>query len=165
MALPMSDSSDPLRAQLVRFLDWEEAHVGFDKAVEGIAAGARGARAQGFEHSVWQLLEHMRLGQHDILDFCVNPTYVHELKWPDDYWPKDPAPPSAKAWDDSLAAFRADREKLKELARNETIDLFTLVPTGKGHQTVLRGILLVADHNTYHLGQLVAVRRALGIWT
>jgi uncharacterized damage-inducible protein DinB len=159
----MSDS-DPLRAQLVRFLDWEEAHVGFDKAVEGVPADKRGARAQGFEHSVWQLLEHMRLAQNDILDFCVNPKYVHELKWPDDYWPKDPAPPSAKAWDDSLAAFRADREKFKQLARNEKLDLFKLVPTGKGHQTVLRGILLVADHNTYHLGQLVAVRRALGIW-
>jgi uncharacterized damage-inducible protein DinB len=160
----MSDPSDPLRAQLARILDWEEAHVGFDKAVDGIAADKRGALARGFEHSVWQLLEHMRLAQKDILDFCVNPTYVHELKWPDDYWPKDPAPRDAKAWDGSLADFKADREKLKQLARNEKIDLFTLVPTGKGNQTVLRGILLVADHNTYHLGQLVAVRRALGIW-
>jgi uncharacterized damage-inducible protein DinB len=158
----MGESSDPLRAQLVRILDWEESHVGFDKAVDGIPAGKRGALAAGFEHSPWQLLEHMRLAQEDILAFCVNPKYVHELKWPDDYWPKA-APPDAKAWDGSVAVFKADREKLKQLAR-ETKDLFALVPTGKGNQTYLRAILLVSDHNSYHLGQLVAVRRALGVW-
>ncbi len=160
----MGDVPDPLRAQLVRLLDWEEAHVGFDKAVGGIPAGKRGARAQGLEHSPWQLLEHMRIAQNDILDFSVSPTYVHKLKWPDDYWPKNPAPPDAVAWDDSVVDFKADREKLKQLARNEKIDLLTRVPTGKAHQTVLRGILLAADHSAYHVGQLVAVRRALGIW-
>ncbi len=158
----MSDSPDPLRAQLVRILDWEESHVGFDKAVDGIPAGTRGAQAHGFEHSPWQLLEHMRLAQEDILDFCVNPKYVHELKWPDDYWPT-PAPPDAKAWGAGVAAFKADREKLKGLARDQK-DLFALVPTGKGQQTYIRAILLIADHNSYHLGQLVAVRRALGAW-
>ena len=156
-------TSDALRAQLVRILDWEEAHVGFDRAIDGIPAAKRGARAQGFEHSSWQLLEHMRLAQDDIFDFCVNPKYVHSLRWPDDYWP-DAAPPNAKAWNGSVAAFRAGREKFKNLARNRKVDLFSLVPTGAGHQTVLRGILLVVDHNNYHLGQLVAVRRALGIW-
>ena len=160
----MGDVRDPLRAQLVRLLDWEEAHVGFDTAVGGIPTGKRGARAQGFEHSPWQLLEHMRIAQKDILGFSVSPTYVHELKWPDDYWPKNPAPPDAAAWDDSVADFKADREKLKQLARDEKIDLLARVPTGKKRQTVLRGILLAADHNTYHVGQFVAVRRALGIW-
>jgi hypothetical protein len=159
----MSPSSDPLRAQLVRVLDWEESHVGFDKAVDGIPGVKRGARATGFEHSPWELLEHMRIAQEDILDFCVNPKYVHNLKWPDDYWPKSPAPASAKAWNDSVAAFKADREKLKQLAR-KTKDLFAKVPTGKDDQTYIRGILLLADHNSYHLGQLIAVRRALGIW-
>lgn len=159
----MSNSPDPLRAQLLRILDWEEAHVGYDKAVDGIPADKRGARAQGFEHSPWQLLEHLRLAQKDILDFCVNPKYVHNLKWPDDYWPKA-APPNDKAWDESIAAFKADREKFKALARDQKTDLFAAVPTGKDHQTYLRGILLVVDHNTYHLGQLVAVRRALGVW-
>ena len=159
----MSEASDPLRAQLVRILDWEESHVGFDKAVDRIAADKRGARAAGFEHSPWQLVEHMRIAQEDILDFCVNPKYVHELKWPDDYWPGDPVPPNAAAWDSSIASFKREREKFKTLAR-DTEDLFARVPTGKGQHTYLRAILLVTDHNSYHLGQLVDVRRALGIW-
>jgi uncharacterized damage-inducible protein DinB len=160
----MSDSPDPLRAYLARILDWDEAHVGFDAAVGGIPDDERGARARGFEHSPWQLLEHMRIAQKDILDFCVNARYVHELKWPDDYWPRQPAPPAAQAWDGSVAAFKADREALKQLAADQKIDLFGLVPTGKGLQTYLRAILLVTDHNAYHLGQLVAVRQALGVW-
>jgi uncharacterized damage-inducible protein DinB len=160
----MSESTDPLRAQLVRILDWEEAHVGFDKAVGGIPPDKRGGLAAGIEHSPWQLLEHMRLAQEDILDFCVNPTYVHNLKWPDDYWPRDPAPPNAAVWDDSIASFKREREKLKQLAR-DTKDLFARVPTGKEQHTYIRAILLVADHNSYHLGQLVAARRALGIWS
>ncbi len=160
----MGTLPDPLRAQLVCLLDWEEAHVGFDRAVADIPTDTRGAQAQGFEHSPWQLLEHMRIAQKDILDFCVTPTYEHSLTWPDDYWPTHPAPPDAVAWDDSIAGFNADHEKLKELTRDEKIDLLTRVPTGEAQQTVLRGILLAADHTTYHVGQLVAVRRALGIW-
>jgi uncharacterized damage-inducible protein DinB len=153
---------DALRDHLIRLLDWEEAHVGFDNAVDGIPVEKRGARAAGFEHSPWQLLEHMRLAQEDILDFCVNPDYQHRLKWPDDYWPS-PAPARGPAWEDSIASFTQSREKLKALAR-DTADLTALVPTGKGKQTYLRAILLVADHAAYHVGQLVAVRRALGIW-
>lgn len=161
---PMSDSSDPLRVQLARALDWEEAHVGFDKAVEGIPADKSGAVPAGFEHSPWQLLEHMRLAQKDLLDFCVNARYVHTLKWPDDYWPADPAPRGDGAWNDAIGDFKADREKLKKLVGDTGVDLFAMVPTGKGTQTYLRTILLVIDHNAYHLGQLVAVRRALGMW-
>ena len=157
----MSDQA--LREQLARILDWEEAHAGFDKAVADLAADKRGARTAGIEHSIWQLVEHMRIAQADILDFCVNAGYVHSMKWPDDYWPKDPAPPNAAAWDASLASFRSDREKFKVVAR-ETKDLYALVPTGKGHQTYLRAILLVADHNSHHLGQILLVRKALGVW-
>ena len=160
----MPESASALRSHLTRVLDWEEAHVAFDKAVGGIPVDQRGARPAGFEHSVWQLLEHMRLAQHDLLDFCVNPQYEHTLTWPDDYWPRKPAPPSAGAWEESLATFKADRERLKSLVQDSSIDLFALVPTGKGHQTYLRAILLVVDHNAYHLGQLVAVRRAIGLW-
>jgi DinB superfamily len=151
-----------IRDQLARLLDWDEAHVGFDKAVDGIPVDRRGARASGFEHSPWQLVEHMRLAQDDLLDFCVNPNYKHALKWPDDYWPA-PAPPSDAAWTESIASFKRSREKVKALAR-DVEDLTARVPTGKDNQTYLRAILLVADHNAYHVGQLVAVRRALGIW-
>lgn len=160
----MPDPSGRLRAQLVRLLDWEEAHVGFDKAVDKIPADRRGARADGFEHSPWQLLEHLRLAQKDLLDFCVNPRYAHALSWPDDYWPRSPEPPDDAAWARSVADFEADREKLKALTADAKVDLYALVPTGTGQQTYLRAILLVADHTAYHVGQLVAVRRALGLW-
>jgi uncharacterized damage-inducible protein DinB len=156
-------SDEALREQLGRILDWKEAHVGFDEAVGDLTADKRGARAPGFDHSVWELVEHMRIAQEDILDFCVNPKYVHTMKWPDDYWPRHPAPPNAAAWDDALASFKREREKLKQLAR-ETKDLYALVPTGKDGQTYVRALLLVMDHNAYHVGQIVAVRRAIGAW-
>jgi uncharacterized damage-inducible protein DinB len=155
---------DDLRNELSRVLDWEDAHVGFDKATEDIPVRDRGARAAGFEHSAWQLLEHLRLAQKDLLDFCVNAQYAHALNWPDDYWLKDPAPPDEETWTSSLEAFRADRDALKALVRNAGVDLFAPVPTGEQHQTYLRAILLVIDHNAYHVGQLVALRRALGTW-
>jgi hypothetical protein len=148
----------------VRLLDWEEAHVGFDRAVAGLPAAKRGVRPKGFAHSPWQLLEHLRIAQADILEFCVNRRYVHDRAWPDDYWPADPAPPTARAWAASVHAFVADRERMKTLVLTQR-DLFALVPTGQGSQTYLRAILLVADHDAYHIGQLVAVRRALGAWT
>ena len=154
--------TDAVRDHLVRVLDWEEAHVGFDKAIDGIPADKRGARPAGFDHSPWQLLEHMRLAQEDILEFCTNAKYTHNLKWPDDYWPA-PAPSSDAAWKDSIASFVRTREQVKALAR-DVPDLTARVPTGKGGQTYLRAILLIADHAAYHVGQLVAVRRALGIW-
>jgi uncharacterized damage-inducible protein DinB len=150
------------RDHLVRLLDWEDAHVAYDKAVDGIPADKRGARAPGLEHSPWQLIEHLRLAQEDILDFCLNENYEHKMKWPDDYWP-GPTPPSDAAWNESIAAFVRSRERMKALAR-DVEDLTRKVPTGKGSQTYLRAILLVADHAAYHIGQLVAVRRALGIW-
>lgn len=152
-----------MREQLAAFLDWKEAHAGFDKAVGGIPPEKRGARAPGFEHSPWQLLEHMRIAQEDILDFCRNAKYVHDRKWPDDYWPVDPEPPDDAAWQTSVDAFVASRERMKALAR-EVKDLTAPVPTGTTKQTYLRAILLVADHAAYHVGQLVVLRRALGIW-
>lgn len=156
--------ADPLREHLVRVLDWEEAHVGFDKAVDGIPARQRGARAPGFEHSPWQLVEHIRIAQDDILDFCVNAAYQHVLKWPDDYWPVEAAPPASRAWTESIAAYRRARQQLQALARDVS-DLTAKVPTGKATQTYLRALLLTADHTAYHVGQLVALRRALGVWT
>jgi uncharacterized damage-inducible protein DinB len=159
----MGESTAALRDHLARTLDWEEAHVGFDKAIDAIPPDQRGARASGFEHSPWQLLEHLRIAQEDILDFCLNANYVHQLKWPDDYWPKTPTPPDPEAWTDSIASYTRSRERLKQLTR-EVEDLTAKVPTGKPAQTYLRAILLAADHAAYHVGQLVAVRRALGNW-
>jgi uncharacterized damage-inducible protein DinB len=160
----MSELADPLRGQLVRVLDWEEAHVSFDKAVDGIPADRQGSRAAGFERSPWELVEHMRVAQKDLLDFCVNGRYVHALRWPEDYWPQRPEPHDTAAWNASIADFKTDRDTLKRLVRDAHVDLFALVPTGERQQTYLRAILLVADHNAYHVGQLVAVRRALGVW-
>jgi uncharacterized damage-inducible protein DinB len=159
----MTEPTRAFRDHLVRILDWEEAHVGFDKAVEGIPPDKRGARAAGFEHSIWQLVEHLRLAQEDILDFCVNSAYKHTMAWPDDYWPKDPTPPSQQAWTGSLAAYARARDGMKRLAR-DVDDLTAKVPKGKAHHTYLRAILLSADHAAYHVGQIIAVRRALGIW-
>ena len=153
-------SDDLFRAQLARILDWKDAHAGFEAAVDGIPEDMRGRRAEGLPHSPWELLEHMRLAQRDILEFCIDPDYK-EMKWPDDYWPPARQNPTAKQWEKSLAEFRTDREALKKLAAEA--DLHARIPHGTG-QTILREILLVADHNAYHIGQLVLVRRALGAW-
>jgi hypothetical protein len=113
---------------------------------------------------MWQLLEHMRIAQADILDFCVNPRYTHAMKWPDDYWPAAPAPLTASAWTRTVARFRRDLQAMQRVATNPRIDLSAKIPHGTG-QTYLREVLLVGDHNAHHLAQLIDVRRALGIWT
>ena len=159
----MRQPNDAVREHLVRVLDWEDAHVTFDKAVAGIPPEARGTRPPGFEHSAWQLLEHIRIAQDDILEFCVNATYEHRLQWPDDYWPPKPVPVDATAWDASIAACATSRDRLQQVAR-EVDDLTACVPTGTGNQTYLRAILLAADHVAYHVGQIVAVRKAIGVW-
>jgi hypothetical protein len=157
----ISAGSD-VRNTVVRLLDWEDAHAGFDKVVGGLSAELRGQVPAGLPYSPWQLLEHLRIAQQDILQFCLNPEY-EELSWPDDYWPKAAAPPSDKAWDESIAAFRKDRDALKQLALDPSVDLSEVVPAGTS-QTYLRELLLVADHTAYHLGELVVIRRALGAW-
>lgn len=157
----MSDAS--LRAQLAQLLEWEDAHVSFDVAVEGVPPKLRGAAPDGLPYSPWQLIEHLRLAQHDVLDFCLNPEY-RELRWPDDYWPTSAAPPKPADWDESIAQFRRDRAALQSLASDPKIDLFARIPHGSG-QTYLRELLLAADHGAYHVGQLVAVRRGLGAWS
>ena len=151
-----------LRDQLVKVLDWNEAHVPFDKAVKGIPASKRGVVPAGWEHSIWQLVEHIRMAQDDIFEFSVSAKYK-EKKWPDEYWPTSPAPRAAAAWTRSLASIRRGRKAMQKLARNPRIDLGAAIPHGTG-QTYLREILLVAVHNSYHIGQIVALRRQLGIW-
>jgi DinB superfamily len=151
-----------MREQLAKALDWGEAHADFDKAVEGLAADLRGRRVQGLPHSAWEILEHLRIAQHDILDFSRNPDYATRA-WPDDYWPPTPAPPNAGAWDQSVAAFRRDRDALKALTIDPKIDLTDRIAHGSG-QTYVREVLLVLDHNAYHVAELVVLRRLLGAW-
>lgn len=154
--------ADSLRGTLAGLLDWEDAHVGFEAAVSQLPAALHGRVPAGLPHSPWQLLEHLRLTQRDILDFCIDVRY-QERRWPEDYWPAAIEPPTPAAWDESVAAYLEDRQAMKRLAANPEIDLLARVPAGSG-QTYLREILLLADHSAYHLGQLVAVRRALGAW-
>jgi hypothetical protein len=156
----MTDNA--IRKQLADFLDWHDAHVGFDEAVKGIPARQRGAVPPGFVHSAWQIVEHIRTAQADILEFCRSRAY-REKKWPDDYWPANPAPGNAGDWNKSLAAFRRDRKAMQQLAADRGIDLLEKVPNGSG-QTYLREVLLAADHAAYHVAQIVDIRRALGNW-
>jgi DinB superfamily len=153
--------NDALREQLMKILDWQSAHVGFDVAVDGIPPELRGVQPAGLPYSPWQLLEHMRLCQLDILEFCRNPDYQEPPM--EDYWPKTSEPPNPDAWEESIASFCNDREALKKIAADPNIDLFAAIPHGSG-QTYLRELLLVADHNAYHLGQLVAIQRLLSCW-
>ncbi|MET0552924.1 MAG: DinB family protein [Vicinamibacteria bacterium] len=158
----MTTADKELRRHLARLLSWSDAHVSFDDAVARLPVAARGKVPKGSEHSPWQLLEHLRLAQADILEFCVSRRYV-EKQWPRDYWPATAAPPSTRAWNASIAGFRSDRRRLERLALDGRRDLLAPVPAGTG-QTLLREIVLAADHAAYHVGQLVAVRRALGHW-
>ena len=153
---------DALRAQLAAILDWQDAHATFDAAVEGVPPELRGRQPEGLPYSPWQLLEHLRITQWDILEFCRNPEYA-EMRWPDDYWPDGAEPPSPEAWDEGIRAYRTDREMLKALATDPEIALFARIPHGTG-QTYLRELLLVADHTAYHVGEMIVVRRLLGIW-
>jgi hypothetical protein len=151
-----------LRDQLKKLLRGGGAHVTFDDAVKGLPVASRGKRPRGAAHSPWEILDHMRVAQWDILEFSRDPKHVSP-KWPDDYWPKKPAPPNAKSWAAAIKSFHSDLESMCALISDESIDLFAPIPHGDG-QTLLREALLVADHNAYHLGELIIVRRLLGTW-
>jgi len=152
---------ESLRTHLRKLLDWEDAHIGFEEALKDIPPNLRGVVPEGLPYSLWQLLEHLRLTQNDILEFCRNPKYVEPK--PEEYWPPTSSPPMAAAWEDSIRTFHQDREVMKRLAMDPSIELSARIPHGTG-QTYLRELLLVADHNAYHVGQLIIVRRLLGIW-
>jgi hypothetical protein len=153
---------DPLRKLLARLLDWESAHVGFDAAVDGLPPELRGQQPAGLPYSAWQVLEHLRLAQHDILEYCRNPNY-REPQWPRDYWPESAAPPSGSAWDASVAACREDRKALQRIAADPGVDVTATLPYGRD-ATYIEELLLAADHAAYHVGQLVLIRRLLGAW-
>ena len=157
------DQNMLLREQLLHLLQGGDAHLHFDAALADLPIELRGAKPDGVRHSPWRLLEHMRIAQWDILEFSRNPQHVSP-SFPDGYWPKGDVPPDDSAWERSAAAFRADLQAMCELVADQATDLFAQIPHGEG-QTILREALLVADHNAYHLGQLIVVRRALGSWS
>jgi hypothetical protein len=157
--------SDPrdksLREHLLYLLRDGGAHAGFDDAVGDWPVQLAGVKVANFPHTVWMLLEHLRLAQWDILEFSRNPKHASP-KWPEGYWPESESPPSEKAWRSSIVAFKKDLRAVEQLVASEQTDLYAKIPWGDG-QTILREALLVADHNAYHLGQLVALRKSIGI--
>jgi hypothetical protein len=152
-----------LRKQLVENLTSSNAHADFAQSVRDFPAELRGTRPEGSPHSPWEVLEHMRLAQWDILEFSRDERHKSPA-WPEGYWPPKPAPPDAKAWDRSVHQFCQDNDALCKLIEDESSDLFAKLAHGDG-QTLLREALLAADHNAYHLGQLVLLRRILGGWS
>jgi hypothetical protein len=143
-------------------LDWEQAHASFDAAVKGLPPSRRGRRPRNYPHSAWELLEHIRLAQADLLAFMIDPNYSAP-KWPDGYWPASPAPPSTAAWARSVQAVRSDCRRLQRFTQTAKLDLTKKIPSGNG-QTYLRTILVAIDHMSYHVGQLIAVRILLDAW-
>ena len=150
------------RAIVAASLDWDQARIPFARAVEGLPPGLRGRRPDGFPHSAWELVEHIRLAQRDLLDFMTAEHY-EEMPWPEGYWPATPAPPSDAAWRDSIAAVQRDTAALARFTTGTDLDLTARIPRGTG-QTYLRTVLVAVDHMAYHVGQIVAVRRLLGAW-
>jgi uncharacterized damage-inducible protein DinB len=155
--------SSTLREQVAKLLGWGDAHTTFESAVSDLPPRLRGVAPADLPYSPWQLLEHLRIAQHDILDFCRNSGYTEKLRWPDDYWPDSAEPPAPSAWDESIRQFKQDRAELEKLSTDSQIELGARIPHGSG-QTYLRELLLAADHAAYHIGQLVVVRRLLGAW-
>lgn len=143
-------------------LDWEEAHLRLESVIKSMPRELRGRRPSGLPHSVWELVEHIRIAQRDLLDFCRNPNYKHELNWPDDYWPGNETL-TDEAWELSIDQLRRDRDAFKAFVMEPDRDLSAKIPHGSG-QTYLRTFLVAADHAAYHMGELVAVRRLLGAW-
>ena len=154
-----SATDHPLRELLVRALDWESAHLSLDEVVGRFDSMNYGRRIVGLPYTAWQLLEHMRLTQRDILDFCRNADYV-EPTWPGDYWPRETAPPNGGDWEKAVLMFKSDLAEMKGIVADPDQNLHATIPHGTG-QTLLREALLLIDHNAYHLGQLVILWRLL----
>jgi len=153
---------DPIRDQVVALLKGGQAHVTFDDAVKDFPAKQRGVKPNGMPYTAWQLLEHIRIAQWDILEFSRDSKHTSP-KWPEGYWPEAEKPTSDAAWDKSIAAVKRSLLEMQNLINDPKTDLNATIPHGTG-QTILREALLLADHNAYHVGQLVIVRRLLGAW-
>lgn len=159
---PSKGSDSIVREHLANLLKGGAAHISFSDALDGFPANKRGTFAQGLPHTGWQLLEHARIAQWDILEYSRNPKHVSP-GFPEGYWPKTPGPPSDMEWEQSVRAFERDLSEMVEMVKNPRTNLYAKIPHTDGH-TVLREALVLADHNAYHLGQIVDLRRALGAW-
>ena len=159
-----TDQQGPLRKQLIDLLHGGQAHANFEDAVKDFPANLRGAVPPNLPYSAWQLLEHLRIAQRDILHFSAPPTGgYHPMRWPQDYWPQSAEPPTAHAWDQSITAIHSDQKHFVALIENPSSDLYKPFRWGEG-QNLLREALLIADHNAYHVGELILLRRLLGVW-
>jgi hypothetical protein len=156
-----SSFDQPLRDHLLFLLKGNGAHTDFDAGIGDWPLQLAGVKVANFPHTAWMLLEHMRIAQWDILEFSRNPKHVSP-KWPEGYWPRADAPDTEKAWKASIAAYKRDLRSMEKFVANRKIDLYARIPWG-GQQTILREALLLADHNSYHLGQLVMLRKSIGI--
>jgi uncharacterized damage-inducible protein DinB len=156
------DGQDSLRKNLIELLKTGNAHAAFEEAVEGIPPEHRGAKPAGSPHTLWQLVEHLRLAQHDILEFSRDPKH-ESPPFPDGYWPKDEAPPNDRAWSETIQHFRADLDAFVGLLE-ESKDLTAPIPHAPEGQSLLCEALTLADHNSYHLGQIALIRKMLGNW-
>ncbi len=156
------DPHHALREHILELLKGGHAHTTFDDAIKDLPPKLRGAKPENFPHSPWMLVEHIRIAQWDILEFSRNAKHKSP-KWPEGYWPKTTEPPSAEAWNESVEQVRRDSKMMSDLAKDPSTDLFAKIPGGDG-QTILREALLVADHNAYHVAQIVDVRRLLKDW-
>jgi DinB superfamily len=152
-----------LREQLVAFLNGGQAHAKFSDAVAHFPANRISERPEGLPYSAWQLVEHIRIALHDLLEFVTNSEYV-EMEWPGNYWPKDAAPGKDQSWDEALKAIQADLKSFEALVHSPDSNLYATIPWGKNGETLLREVLLAADHTSYHVGELILLRRVLGIW-
>ncbi len=157
----MSDDK-AIRDHVLKLLKGRQGHIDFGTTLANLPQEFQGKKPEGAPHTPWQLLEHMRIAQWDILEFSRDPKHVSP-KFPEGYWPESEAPPDGQAWQNSVTSFGADLQAMADLVADPSIDLYTPILHGSG-QTILREALLVADHNAYHLGQLVLLRRLLGIW-
>ena len=155
-------TNDPLRKHVLDLLALKGAHLNFDEAVDAFPVALRGRKPAGAPHTPWQLLEHLRIAQWDILEFSRDAKHVSP-EWPSGYWPKIKTPPNPQAWNKTIRAFTSDNQAMRKLVAAKSTDLHAPIPHGQG-QTSLREVLLIADHNAYHLGELLLVRRLLGAW-
>jgi uncharacterized damage-inducible protein DinB len=158
----MKDSDAVMREQLVELLQGKSAHLSFEDAIAGLSAKKRGAKPAGTPHTVWRLVEHMRIAQWDILEFSKDGRHKSP-KWPEGYWPDGDAPRDARQWNDTIRQFKADLKEMMRMVKDKKVDLLAPISGGQG-QPVFREAMLVADHNSYHIGQIVMLRQVLGEW-